>query len=199
LLRIPIFCNGHEPILPYGFAHCNKADYTAIFIDTFNSGFYTINAAIKGNTMKTYKKLIKRKIQSMLKISVTIAVITGLIGFISGMMQGAAFAVSLNSGLISALLGFLNPACIFIFEDFLLSRRSIRSLSLPLLLTIRILLYLIIGIVMYTIVGIAFLFVKKLSVTITEKYTNMSATVLLSYGMKKRNRCSWLLNVPGKF
>ncbi|HOE09577.1 MAG TPA: adenylate/guanylate cyclase domain-containing protein [Treponemataceae bacterium] len=106
--------------------------------------------------MKTYKKLIKRKIQSMLKISVTIAAITGLIGFISGMMQGAAFAVSLNSGLISALLGFLNPACIFIFEDFLLSRRSVRSLSLPLLLTLRILLYLIIGIVMYTIVGIAF-------------------------------------------
>ena len=149
--------------------------------------------------MKTYKKLIKRKIQSMLKISVTIAVITGLIGFISGMMQGAAFAVSLNSGLISALLGFLNPACIFIFEDFLLSRRSVRSLSLPLLFTIRILLYLAVGIVMYTIVGIAFLFVKKLSVSITEKYTNTSATVLLSCGTKWKNLYCRLMNVLLKF
>jgi siroheme synthase (precorrin-2 oxidase/ferrochelatase) len=38
--------------------------------------------------MKTYKKLIKRKIQSMLKLSITIASITGSIGFISAMMQG---------------------------------------------------------------------------------------------------------------
>lgn len=65
--------------------------------------------------MKTYKKLIKRKIQSMLKISVTIAAITGLIGFISGMMQGLnkqlGTTVLYSESFIEKLRGF-NPELI---------------------------------------------------------------------------------------
>ncbi len=126
------------------------AHKTALILD------YKYTDVFKGDIrigMKSFKKLRKRKLSAMLKISVIIASITGITGFSAGMAQDASLSVNLYSAFISFLLGFLNPACIFLLEDFFLSRRNIRSLSLPLLLTLRICIYLAVGILMYSIVG----------------------------------------------